>query len=144
MTTTHEAVRRLFKVADNRSARLDPLPAIFPGYQAPIVRRAADGERELVTMSWGFALPQQGKAAKRVTNVRDDKVRISPFWRGSFEQRRCLVPVTSFSEPKGNSPAVWHWFGPDETRPLFAFAGLWRSFRGRLRPVAVRANRWAK
>jgi SOS response associated peptidase (SRAP) len=71
-------------------------------------------------------------APKRVTNVCDDKVRSSSFWKGSFEERRCLVPVTSFSEPKGRSPATWHWFAlkGDEPRPLFAFAGLWRSFRG--------------
>ena len=40
------------------------------------------GARELVTMSWGFVLPQPGKAPRRVTNTRDDKVQ-SSFWRGS-------------------------------------------------------------
>lgn len=30
------------------------MPAISPGWKAPVVRRAADGERELVTMSWNF------------------------------------------------------------------------------------------
>jgi hypothetical protein len=27
--------------------------AIFPRHKAPVVRHAADGERELVLMSWG-------------------------------------------------------------------------------------------
>jgi putative SOS response-associated peptidase YedK len=52
ITRTHEAVPRLFKVADNRASRFDPLPAVFPGNPAPTVRRAADGERELVMASW--------------------------------------------------------------------------------------------
>jgi putative SOS response-associated peptidase YedK len=48
------------------------------------------------------------------------------------------VPVTSFAEPKGRRPAVWHWFGlkGDDARPLFAFAGLWRHWNGPLKPDA--------
>ncbi len=133
MTANRDAIIRLFRVGHNRAAAFDPAPAIFPGHTAPVVRHAADGDRELVMMSWGFPLPQQDRAAKRVTNARDDKVLGSRFWRASFETRRCLVPVTSFSEPKGRAPAVWHWFARDMARTPFAFAGLWRHFTGRLR-----------
>ena len=133
MTATREAMIRIFRVGHNRAAAFDPAPAIFPGHAAPVVRTTQDGERELVTMSWGFVLPQKDKAAKRITNARDDKVRASGFWRSSFEQRRCLVPVTAFSEPKGRSPAIWHWFAIDDARTPFAFAGLWRSYSGRLK-----------
>ena len=134
-TKAREAVARLFRVSDNRAAAFEPLPAIFPGHLAPVVRRAGDGEREIALLSWGFVLPQKDRAAKRVTNARDEKVRTSGFWRGSFEERRCLVPVTSFAEPKGQRPAVWHWFAlkGDESRPLFAFAGLWRNWKGPLK-----------
>ena len=126
MTRNREAIIRLFRVSHNRAAAFEPQSAIFPGGSAPIVRCADDGERELVVMSWGFPLPQKGKSAKRVTNAREDTVLDSRFWRSSFEDRRCLVPVTSFSEPKGKKPAIWHWFALDETREPFAFAGLWR------------------
>ena len=46
-----------------------------------------------------------------------------------MEKRRCLVPATSFCEPKGRSPALWHWFAlkdEQDKRPLFAFAGVWK------------------
>lgn len=95
MTRMPEAVRRLFRVSHNRAANFDPQPAIFPGYSARVVRKATDGERELVTMSWGFVLLQPGKAPKRVSNVRDDKVLASSFWRQSFEERR-WVPSRSW------------------------------------------------
>jgi putative SOS response-associated peptidase YedK len=63
----------------------------------------------MVVMSWGFVLLQDDRAPKRVTNVRDDTILKSKFWRGSFEERRCLVPATSFCEPKGDvKPATWH------------------------------------
>ncbi len=143
-TRAVEAVRRLFRVSPNRAVAFEPKDAIFPGHMAPVVRRAQDGERELVELSWGFVLPQPSKAPRRVTNTRDDKMD-SRFWRDSLEQRRCLVPVTSFCEPNGDvKPATWNWFAlADETdpRPLFAFAGLWRVWNGPVKkdgpPVAL-------
>ena len=96
-----DMVARLFRLSHNRTADYAPLPAIFPGHTAPVIRASADGERELVPMSWGFVLPQDGKAARRVTNVRDDKIMGSRFWRSSFEGRRCLVPASS------RQPTAW-------------------------------------
>ncbi len=135
MTRANEAVLRLFRVSHNRAVAFEPKDAIFPGHPAPVVRRATDGERELAVMSWGFVLPQPGKAPRRVTNFRDDKTLGSPFWRESFELRRCLVPATSFCEPREIKPATWHWFAlkGDEPRPLFAFAGIWRRWKGPVR-----------
>ncbi len=133
LTKSREAIVRLFKVPHNRAAAFDPVPAIFPARSAPVIRPTEDGALELVIMSWGFVLPQAGKAPRRVTNVRDDKARSSSFWRDSFETRRCLVPVTSFAEPHdGRTPATWHWFAltGEDPRPLFAFAGIWRRWKG--------------
>jgi putative SOS response-associated peptidase YedK len=137
-TRAQDAVRGLFRVQHNLdlTGNLPSKPAIFPGHDAPVVRLNETGKRSLMIMNWGFVMPQKEKAARRITNARDDKVRTSPFWRGSFEERRCLVPVTSFAEPKGKKPAIWHWFAlkGDEPRPLFSFAGLWRPWKGRLKP----------
>ena len=105
VTKSHEAVRQMFRAGHNRATPYEPMPAIFPGWSAPTVRRAADGERELVQMSWGFVLLQEGKAPRRVTNTRDDKM-ASRFWKPSIEKRRCLVPATAFCEPHdGRKPA---------------------------------------
>jgi putative SOS response-associated peptidase YedK len=68
-----------------------------------------------------------------VTNVRDDKILSSSFWKPSFEERRCLVPASSFCEPNGDvKPATWHWFAikGEEDRPLVAFPGIWKRYRG--------------
>lgn len=132
ITAAREAMLRLFRISHNRAASFEPLTAVFPGHTAPVVRISNDGEREMVPMSWGFVLLQDGKAPKRVTNTRDDKLS-SRFWRPSFEQRRCLVPATAFCEPHdGRKPATWHWFAlkGEQPRPLFAFAGIWQRWRG--------------
>lgn len=132
MTSNPKAIRDLFDISHNRATDVEPQAAIFPGNAAPVVRRSPDGERELLPLFWGFVLNMKGQAPRRVVNVRDDKLQ-SPFWRSSFEQRRCLVPVTAFSEPKGRRPAIWHWFALGESRRPFAFAGIWRNYRGPIR-----------
>ena len=128
-----DAVARYFRVSHNRAATFEPASAIFPRHVAPVVRQTSDGEREIVRMSWGFMLLQNGRAPRPVTNVRDDTILKSSFWKSSFEDRRCLVPASSFCEPNGDvKPATWHWFSitGDEARPLFAFPGIWRRYKG--------------
>ena len=128
-----DAVRRHFGVTRAPATNLPPQPSIFPKGVAPVVR-PIEGGRELALLRWGVMIPIQGKA-KPVTNARDDKIRANSFaWRFHFQERRCLVPATSFCEPKGKKPAIWHWFalspdGEDE-RPHFAFAGLWQAWEG--------------
>ena len=74
MTRNREAILRLFRISDNRAAAFEAQDGIFPGYKAPIVRKASDGERELAVLNWGFMLLQKDRAPRRVTNVRDDKI----------------------------------------------------------------------
>lgn len=134
-TRNVEAIRRLFRLGHNRATSVEPQAAIFPGWDGSVIRTAEDGERELVTMSWGFVLLQLGKAPRRVTNVRDDKILTSRFWRPSFEARRCLVPASSYCEPDTGKPANWHWFAVNgaEERELFAFPGIWQRWNGPLK-----------
>lgn len=148
-TTAQDEMRRLFEVTpgNDRLGNASAQPAIFPRDSAPVVRRQDEGVRELCAMQWGFLLPQTSKRTGRpilpkpVTNARDDKLRTSPFWRASFESRRCLVPASAFCEPKGRKPAVYHWFGlaaeEEGARPPFAFAGLWRRWRGEIKGEPV-------
>ena len=92
-------------------------------------------------MSWGFLTKKVSKKTGKElspaawNNAKADKVRTNGLWRQSFEQRRCLVPATSFREAKGQRPATDYWFAlkGDEPRPPFAFAGLWRFAQDELR-----------
>ncbi|MEO3414071.1 SOS response-associated peptidase [Roseovarius sp. CAU 1744] len=130
-----EAMRQLFDVPvkNVHLGNAEPLAAIWPKYPGYVMRHTKDGERELVTLSWGFRTTKVSKKTGKTlqpaawNNARDNKVATSGLWRGSFQQRRCLVPATSFCEAKGRNPATYYWFGLDggEERPLFAFAGLW-------------------
>jgi len=146
-TLPADAMRRLFDVGPDRDAlgNLPALDAIWPRAEIPVVRRDADGGGSLARMHWGFLMPQVSKRTglpilpKAVNNARDDRLRASPFWRESFERRRCLIPATAWAEPKGARPAVMHWFAVtgEAPRPPFAFAGLWRRWRGAYRDGVV-------
>jgi putative SOS response-associated peptidase YedK len=128
VTRGQSAIRGLFSVKHDRAGNLPPLPAIFPDQMAPIVRAAADSERELVIARWGMPGPPQ-YGGQPVTNIRNVG---SPHWRGWLGKRnRCIVPATSFCEYADTKPRKTPiWFALSEDRPLFALAGLWTPWRG--------------
>lgn len=98
---------------------------VYPGYPGAVV---AGGK--VRQMTWGFPLQMKGKQGqplkpKPVNNARADKLD-SFFWRYSFEERRCIIPVTAWAEaegPKGGKTRSWL-SRPDAE--LFAVAGVWR------------------
>jgi putative SOS response-associated peptidase YedK len=98
---------------------------IYPGYPTMVI---AGGR--LRSMVWGFPLAQtgaKGQALKPrpVNNTRTYKVK-SFFWRDSFENRRCLLPVSMFAEAEGERGRMTRtWFSMPDA-PLFATAGIWR------------------
>ncbi len=127
ITRGQEAMRRLFAIKRDILGNQPPLPAVFPDGMAPIVR-VVGGARELTTMRWGMPGPSFTGGAP-VTNVRNTK---SPHWRRWLgPEHRCLVPVTSFCEYADTKPRKTPtWFALDDSRPLFAFAGIWTSWTG--------------
>lgn len=109
------------------AGNLPPHPAIFPDQMAPVVWTAPDGVRELTRMRWGFP-PAPGLGSRPVTNARN---LTSPYWLAwTKPERRCLVPATSFCEYDARIAKQPTWFALDPSRPLFAFAGLWRPWTG--------------
>ena len=94
-----------------------------------MVVRQDIGERVVEGMTWGFPLRlsgmKPGSKPKPINNARADKLD-SHMWRYSFEERRCLIPLSQFAEAEGEKGAKTRtWFSlPDES--LFAVAGLWR------------------
>jgi putative SOS response-associated peptidase YedK len=127
MVSNQKVVRGLFKVERDRTGNLPPLPAIFPDYPSPVVRVDPDGVRALEMMRWGMPSPVKF-GEKACTNIRNVQ---SPHWRAWLKKEyRCLVPATSFSEYTDSTPKIIHWFALEESRSLFAFAGIWRPWRG--------------
>lgn len=132
MTKAHAEVARLFSASLGSVGNVGE--EIFPGYPGLVVAPPAGGgetrARELRSMAWGFPLVLKGKDGqplkpRPVNNARADKLD-SFMWRYSFQERRCLIPVTAFAEAEGEKGAKTRtWFTlPDQE--VFAVAGLWR------------------
>jgi putative SOS response-associated peptidase YedK len=134
VTKAQDAIRQLFRVQRDLVGNMPSLPAIFPNRMAPVVRAGDDGACELVMMRWGFPPPNIPNSKPRnpyLTNIRNTDRRHWLPWLKKPEHR-CLVPVTSFAEPDNNQgpKSIWTWFAQDESRPLMAFAGIWREWEG--------------
>jgi putative SOS response-associated peptidase YedK len=152
ITTSQAAILAFTRALRDHAGNLPPLPGIFPDYQAPVVRNAPDGVRELAMLRWG--MPSSSKAlldgaSKRadklrakgkevdfkellrmepdggVTNIRNTSSKHWTRWLGV--EHRCVVPFTSFSEfNKVEGGDIW--FALDESRPLACFAGIWTNW----------------
>lgn len=130
MTRNQDAIRKLFGVKRDNAGNMRSFPAIFPDNEAPVLH-LSNSERTLSMMRWGMPNPPQFGGYS--TNIRNTA---SPHWRRWLKpEHRCLVPVTSFSEYAPKPDPVTKkkdivWFALDETRPLFAFAGIWTNWTG--------------
>jgi len=127
MTKTVDEVARLFGAVAEPAGNAGD--TVYPGYPGIVVAPDA-GRLRVRQMVWGFPLTLKGKSGQRlkpkpVNNCRTDKLD-SFMWKYSFQERRCLIPVSGFCEAEGEKGAKTRtWFSlPDEE--LFAVAGIWR------------------
>jgi putative SOS response-associated peptidase YedK len=123
MTKAGDEVARLFNA---RLAQVGNAGGeVYPGYPGLVV---ASGE--LRSMAWGFPLSLKGAKGqplkpKPVNNARADKLD-GFMWRFSFQERRCLIPVTEFAEAEGEKGAKTRTWFSLPGQEVFAVAGIWR------------------
>ena len=125
MTKAQAEIARLFNVSSAAGANF--ADEVYPGYSGAVI-----AEGELRPMVWGFPLAQKSKRTgeplkpRPVNNARADKLN-SFMWRYSFEERRCLIPLTAWAEAEGQRGAMTRtWLSVPDVE-AFAVAGIWRA-----------------
>ena len=119
-----DEIARLFRV---ESTIGNTAEEVYPGYPGLVVAGGA-----LRTMVWGFPLVLKSKKTgqplkpKPVNNARTDKLD-SFMWRYSFQERRCLIPLTAWAEAEGSKGAMTRTWMSLPDQPIFAVAGIWRT-----------------
>jgi putative SOS response-associated peptidase YedK len=103
MTKATAEIANLFRATPSTGADLGS--EVYPGYPGLVV-----AEGQVRSMIWGLPLVLKGKQGqplkpKPVNNARTDKLG-TPFWRDSFEKRRCLISVSSWAEAEGPKGAM--------------------------------------
>lgn len=99
---------------------------IAPTQPIAVVRLNAQGERELVTMRWGFRHTPKEGGTRLIINARQESVATKPMFAQAFASRRCLVVADGFyewrQEPGGKKTPMY-------IRPQSGLVGLlalWR------------------
>lgn len=116
----HERIRKRFNIA--------------PTQEAPVVRAAKGGAREVAMCRWGL-VPSWAKDLKtgaRMINARSETAEGKPSFRDAFKSRRCIVPATGFFEWQGEPGRKQAYAITVNDRALFGFAGLWESWKSPL------------
>jgi putative SOS response-associated peptidase YedK len=95
-----------------------------PGSIQPVIYMK-DGQREVGEMRWGFKLPD-----RLLFNARSEGIATAKFWQGILNERRCIVPASSFFEWKKTAS------GPKpryrlsiKRRHIFGMAGVWQAWK---------------
>lgn len=132
ITTPVEALRQAFRFG-GPALNLQPHWNVAPTQDAPVVRLARDGARELRMLRWGLVpfWAHDAKGGARMINARGETVAEKPAFREAFRARRCLVPADGFYEWEtlGEAPSKQPLlFRMADGKP-FAFAGLWERWR---------------
>jgi putative SOS response-associated peptidase YedK len=92
-------------------------------------------ERHALHFQWGL-IPSWSKEAKGFINARAETVTEKPSFRDSFKRRRCLIPTDGFYEWRKAGGAKQPFYFQMRDEGVFAFAGLWDTWRGDGDPVA--------
>ena len=104
---------------------MEPEEDVAPGSIQPVILAGDTGEREIALMRWGFKLPD-----RHLFNARSEGIDRSPFWKDSFQERRCIVPADAFFE--------WSDMGQKKKskyeivipgREPFGMAGVWKPWK---------------
>jgi len=125
MDRTSDEVAKAFR-AVNAATGSNHAALVYPGYPGLVV-----AEGEVRQMNWGFPLTLKSKKTglplkpKPVNNARTDKLD-SFMWRYSFQERRCLIPVSAFAEAEGETGRMTRTWISVPAQDLFACAGIWR------------------
>ena len=104
---------------------------IAPTQEAPVIRSAREGGREVAMLRWGLVpfWARDPSVATRMINARSETVKEKPAFRQAFRSRRCAIPASGFYEWTGEPRRRVPHAITVEGRPLVAFAGLWECWK---------------
>lgn len=106
---------------------------IAPTQEAPVVRAAPAGGREVALLRWGLvpSWAKDLKAGTKMINARSEGIEAKPAFREAVRERRCIVPASGFFEWKPVAGRKQPFAITLPGHALFAFAGLWERWRPR-------------
>jgi hypothetical protein len=93
MTRNREAILRLFRISHNRAVAVDPLPAIFPGYQAPVVVKNIDSHHDELGLYAVTKGPRPSPCHQRARRYDPNEEILARFFRTAALPREARGPA---------------------------------------------------
>jgi len=134
LTANTDTIIKRFKIKDFQGEH-KPRYNIAPTQKNPVVLLDEIRERIITDMRWGLipSWAEDEKIGYKMINARVETVSEKPSFKKALITRRCLVPADGYYE--------WQKIGKPGRKPpfrivlksreLFAFAGLWDSWKNR-------------
>lgn len=144
-TTEPAALATYFGAADVVADDLGRRYNVAPTDEVYAVAESKDGEeRRLGSFRWGLVpfWSKDPSAGSRMINARSETILTSRAFKRSFTNRRCIVPADGFYEwePLPGSRRKQPWYLTRTDGDVFAFAGLWDSWRPERRSREARGD----
>jgi putative SOS response-associated peptidase YedK len=129
VTTPGEVLAEIFEL--DEKPHLVPRFNVAPTQEVPVVRRRADGKRELRSLVWGLVpfWAKERAIGNKLINARAESLAEKPSFRDSFRKRRCLIVADGFYEWQKTDGRKQPWLLRLRGGCPFAFAGLWSIWR---------------
>ena len=117
------------------------LPDLRPNYnlapsQKTVVLRITDGERAFSAMRWGlvptWAKSIQDASRYSLINAKSEEITEKRSYKGAFDKRRAICPVTSFFEwqKRGAGPKAPYCIRL-KNEPIMSLAGIWEHWKSK-------------
>lgn len=108
---------------------------VFPGYQAPFIRAAADTclamSRELVVGQWGLIpwFAKERKLKYATSNARSEEMAKKASYKAPWARgQRCIIPAESFFEPNWETGKHVPWRFKRSDGACWGLGGLWNAW----------------
>ena len=131
-----DEIARYFSAVDTTDQALEPSWNVAPTDDIYAIV-ASGGERRLDAFRWGL-VPRWAKdpaVGNRMINARAESLHRNGAFKPAFARRRCLIPATGFYEwrkaASGQKRKPQPYFIRRSDGDLYAFAGLWETWRRR-------------
>src|SRR5260370_2184145 len=124
---TWDDTQDLYELPDGPARNLQAHYNIGPTDPVEVVRPAANGANELVSMRWGLVPWWRKKPLKQLPasfNARAETVADKPMFRDAFARHRCVIPASPYYEWLTSSDATQPHFTIPAAAALPSFAPL--------------------
>lgn len=132
-TSTPDEVAKYFDSAPPPEAAAAPNYNVAPTTDIPAVLEEPDTGRQVAHLHWGLVpfWAKDPSVGNRMINARAEGLADKNAYRRAFKRTRCIIPADGFYEwkkvPGRKRKQPYFIFNPDGE--LFAFAGLWESWK---------------